>query len=82
MKYVLIVMYLALGGDGKLQQTEFTMEFKDRASCMGALEETEAKVSSRVEARALTLECRPMTIWDDPISWVDYMDDDTRVAAK
>lgn len=59
MKYVLIVMYLAMGADGELQHTQFEMDFPSRAACFAALEETETKVMSRVEARALTLTCRP-----------------------
>ena len=81
MKYVLIVMYLFATADGEMEQVKFTTDFADRESCLAALEVTEAKVLSRVEARALTLQCRPLTPWDEPISWNAYMDD-VRVAAK
>jgi len=82
MKYVMIVMYLAMGSDGELQQTKFEMDFDNRAACFAAIEETEVKVLSRVETRALTLSCRPKNPFDKTISWVDYMEDDQRVAAK
>jgi len=82
MKYVMIVIFLSVGDDGTLTQTQFTMDFPNRSRCIAALEETERKVSRRENARALTLECRPQTPWDEPISWVDYMDDDQRYAAN
>jgi len=82
LKYVMIVMYLAMGADGELQHTKFEMDFDNRAACFAALEETEAKVMSRVEARALTLSCRPKNPLDVTMSWADFMDDGTRVAAE
>ena len=82
MKYVLIVMYLFVASDGELKQTKFTMDFTSREACIGAIEVTEAKIASRVEARALTLECRPQTPWDEPIAWADYMQDPVRVAKE
>jgi len=82
MKYVMIVMYLAMGADGQLQQTKFEMDFDNRAACFAAIEETETKVLSRVEARALTLSCRPKNPFDKTIAWADFMEDDTRVAVQ
>lgn len=82
MKYVLLVMYMFAGPDGELQQVKFTTDFDSRNACIEAIEETEAKVMSRVEARTLTLECRPMTPWDEPVSWAAYMEDDVLVASK
>ena len=82
MKYVMIVMYLAMGADGELQHTEFSLDFDNRAACFAAIEETETKVMSRVETRALTLSCRPKNPFDETMSWVDYMTDDVRVAAE
>lgn len=82
MKYVLVVMYLAMGSDGQLQQTKFELDFDNRAACLAALEETETKVISRVETRALTLSCRPKNPFDDTMSWTAFMDDGTRVAAQ
>lgn len=78
----MIVMYLAMGADGELQQTKFEMDFGNRQACYDAIEETETKVMSRVEARALTLTCRPKNPWDETISWAAYMEDDVRVAAE
>lgn len=82
MKYVLVVMYLAMGADGELQHTQFEMDFDNRKACYDAIDETETKVLSRVEARALTLSCRPKNPFDKTIAWVDFMEDGTRVAAK
>ena len=82
MKYVLIVMYMFVSPDGELGQTKFLVDFDSRNACLAAIEETETKVMSRVEARSLTLECRPMTPWDEPMSWAAYMEDDVFVASE
>lgn len=82
MKYVMIVMYLAMGADGELQHTQFEMDFDNRKACYDAIDETEAKVLSRVEARALTLSCRPKNPFDETIAWADYMEDTQRVAVE
>lgn len=82
MKYVLVVLYLFTNADGDLQQTKFEMDFDTRQGCLAAIEETEAKVLSRVDARALTLTCRPKTPWDDSVSWTEYMRDDIRFASE
>jgi len=83
MKYVLIVMYMFTNSDGQLEQVQFTTDFPSRDRCMAAIAETETKVLSRVETRALTLECRPMTPWDDPIALeIALPDPDSRVAAN
>lgn len=82
MKYVLIVMYLYVAGDGELKQTKFELDFDTREACLAAIEETEVKVLSRVETRALTLTCRPETPWDVPMSWIQFMEDAPRVAAE
>ena len=82
MKYVLIVIFMAVGPDGSLNQTQFTMDFPNRERCIAAIEETERKVLSRENARALTLECRPQTPWDEPISWIDYMNHDIHLVSN
>lgn len=65
MKYVLVVLYLFNAPDGTVGKTEFEHPFDTRQACIDAIEETESKVTSRVEFRALTLTCRPITIFDD-----------------
>jgi hypothetical protein len=82
MKYVMVVIYLAMGADGELKQTKFEMDFDNRTACFAAIEETETKVMSRVETRALTLSCRPKNSFDTTIAWADYMEDTQRVAAE
>lgn len=79
MKYVLVVMYLFTGPDGGLEKAAFTTDFPSRLACLNAVEETEALVLSRVEARALSLECRPVTMWDEPVSMsqlIEYVGED------
>lgn len=82
MKYVLVVLYLFTTPDGDIEQVKFEMDFDNRKACLEAIEETETKVLSRVEARALTLTCRPKNPWDEAISWNAYMEDDVKIASK
>ena len=78
----MVVLYLFNTPDGGIDQTKFELDFDNRAACFAAIEETETKVLSRVEARALTLTCRPKNTFDESMSWAEYMDSDQRVAAK
>lgn len=82
MKYVLVVLYLFATPDGSLDTTQFELDFDNRNACLAAIEETETKVMSRVNSRALTLTCRPKHNWDDSMSWAAYMQDDVLVASE
>lgn len=68
MTYVLIVIFLGLGVDGSVVSTKFTVEYPDRQTCLEVLSETETKLRARENFRALTVECRPKTMLDEPMT--------------
>ena len=81
MKYVLFVLFTALGQNGAIEKTQFEIEMSSRAACLAAVEETRQELTARYpNALALSVECRPETMFDEPISMNEFRQQDVLAA--
>lgn len=83
MKYVVFVLFTFMSPDNEIERTQFEIEMPNRQACLDAQAKVEKDVIEKYpNALALTVECRPQTPWDEPISMIEFKQGEGLVAAE